>query len=93
MLTPQKFQTEVVSHTQSTLPGLEKLTPFPTSFRPLDSPSPEKEMGIIRTGSIPNKSSESLKARLHAEGEKPDTDVATKPELKKSPKPDVLKKV
>ena len=59
----------------------------------MESPGPEKEMGVIRTGSIPHKSSESLKARLQAEKEKSDVRLSSKPDLKKSPKPDIPKKV
>ena len=59
----------------------------------MDSSILDKERGVIRTGSIPHKSSESLKARLKAEGEKSDLDLPPKPEMKKSPKPEVQQKV
>jgi len=66
--------------------------PRPKSMQTMESPSPEKEMGVIRTGSIPHKSSESLKERLQAGKEKPSFPLSSKPDLKTPPKPSLPKK-
>ena len=50
-------------------------------------------MGVIRTGSIPHKSSEALKAKLKLEEEAPKVDLTSKPDIKSPPKPEPPKKV
>eukprot|EP00112_Aurelia_sp_Birch-Aquarium-sp1_P022956 Seg666.2 transcript_id=Seg666.2/GoldUCD/mRNA.D3Y31 product="hypothetical protein" protein_id=Seg666.2/GoldUCD/D3Y31 len=62
--------------------------PRPKSMQGLESPDADhdNDAGVIRTGSIP----QSMKGRLKSEGDKPD--IVAKPEMPKSPKPELPKK-